>query len=90
LVAISGVLRHVKYNGEPLVKGKRVTGLRMARRRGAAHQVVPFQVEDELLSPEPSLQPQLAAVFHRGWPPCHWAESRFIDLRSQDLLKLVG
>ena len=39
-----GVLRHVKYKGEPLVKGKRVTGksgsnsrsrTRSARRRGA-------------------------------------------------------
>jgi putative intracellular protease/amidase len=28
-----GMLRHVKYQGEPLVKGKDVTGLRLAKKR---------------------------------------------------------
>lgn len=44
-----GVLRHVKFQGEPLVKGKRVTGF--TNDEEAAVQltkVVPFLVEDEL------------------------------------------
>lgn len=44
-----GVLRHVKHRGEPLVKGKRVTGF--TNTEEAAVQltdVVPFLVEDEL------------------------------------------
>jgi putative intracellular protease/amidase len=44
-----GVLRHVKYKGEPLVKGKRVTGFTNTEEEevGLTH-VVPFLVEDEL------------------------------------------
>src|ERR1700689_1989917 len=44
-----GVLRHVTYQGEPLVKGKRVTGF--TNEEEAAMKlthVVPFLVEDEL------------------------------------------
>jgi putative intracellular protease/amidase len=44
-----GVLRHVTYKGEPLVKGKRVTGF--TNEEAAEVQltnVVPFLVEDEL------------------------------------------
>ena len=44
-----GVLRHVKHNGEPLVKGKRVTGFTNEEEEEVQlTQVVPFLVEDEL------------------------------------------
>ena len=44
-----GVLRHVKFQGQPLVKGKRVTGFTNGEEE-AVHltKVVPFLVEDEL------------------------------------------
>lgn len=44
-----GVLRRVKYKGEPLVKGKRVTGFSNSEEE-AVHltEIVPFLVEDEL------------------------------------------
>jgi putative intracellular protease/amidase len=44
-----GVFRHVQYKGEPLVKGKRVTGFTNTEEE-AVHltKVVPFLVEDEL------------------------------------------
>jgi len=44
-----GVLRHVRFQGEPLVKGKRVTGFTNGEEE-AVHltSVVPFLVEDEL------------------------------------------
>jgi len=44
-----GVLRHVKYRGEPLVKGKRVTGFTNEEEEEVQlTKVVPFLVEDEL------------------------------------------
>jgi putative intracellular protease/amidase len=44
-----GVLRHVKVNGEPLVKGKRVTGFTNSEEEAVQlTNVVPFLVEDEL------------------------------------------
>jgi putative intracellular protease/amidase len=44
-----GVLRHVKYQGEPLVKGKRVTGFTNTEEEEVQlTKVVPFLVEDEL------------------------------------------
>jgi putative intracellular protease/amidase len=44
-----GVLRHVKYKGEPLVKGKRVTGFTNTEEEEVElTKVVPFLVEDEL------------------------------------------
>jgi putative intracellular protease/amidase len=44
-----GVFRHVQYKGQPLVKGKRVTGFTDTEEE-AVHltHVVPFLVEDEL------------------------------------------
>ena len=45
-----GVLRHVKYKGEPLVKGKHVTGFTNGEEEAVKlTKVVPFLVEDELL-----------------------------------------
>jgi putative intracellular protease/amidase len=44
-----GVLRHVKYRGEPLVQGKRVTGFTNEEEEEVQlTKVVPFLVEDEL------------------------------------------
>lgn len=44
-----GVLRHVKHDGEPLVKGKRVTGFTNSEEEAVKlTKVVPFLVEDEL------------------------------------------
>ena len=44
-----GVLRQVTYKGEPLVKGKRVTGFtKVKRKQVQLTHVVPFLVEDEL------------------------------------------
>jgi len=44
-----GVLRHVKHDGEPLVKGRRVTGFTNSEEEAVQlTKVVPFLVEDEL------------------------------------------
>jgi putative intracellular protease/amidase len=44
-----GVLRHVKYKGEPIVKGKRVTGFTNSEEEAVGlTNVVPFLVETEL------------------------------------------
>ena len=59
-----GVLRHVKYKGEPLVKGKHVTGFTNGEEEAVKlTKVVPFLVEDELL--------RLGAVFEKmaNWQP---------------------
>lgn len=53
-----GVLRHVKYQGEPLVKGKHVTGFTNGEEEEMKlTHVVPFLVEDELL--------RLGAIFEK-------------------------
>jgi len=59
-----GVLRHVTYKGEPLVKGKRVTGFTNGEEEQVQlTHVVPFLVEDELM--------RLGAIFEkvRNWQP---------------------
>ncbi len=59
-----GVLRHVKYNGEPLVKGKHLTGFTNGEEEAVQlTKVVPFLVENELL--------RLGAIFEkvRNWQP---------------------
>jgi putative intracellular protease/amidase len=59
-----GVLRHVTYKGEPLVKGKRVTGFTNGEEEEVQlTHVVPFLVEDELL--------RLGATFEKraNWQP---------------------
>jgi putative intracellular protease/amidase len=88
-----GVLRHVKYNGEPLVKGKRVTGFTDGEEEevGLTH-VVPFLVEDELL--------RLGAIYEkvRNWGVFSIVDGRLITGQNpasststaQALLKLVG
>ena len=68
-----GVLRHVTYRGEPLVKGKRVTGFTNGE-EAAVHltDVVPFLVEDELL--------RLDAIFEKkkDWQPYSITDGRLI------------
>lgn len=88
-----GVLRHVTYKGEPLVKGKRVTGFTNGEEEEVQlTKVVPFLVEDELL--------RLGAIFEevRNWQPFSITDGRLIagqnpassTSAAQALLKLVG
>jgi putative intracellular protease/amidase len=68
-----GVLRHVMYQGEPLVKGKRVTGFTNGEEEAMQlTKVVPFLVEDELL--------RLGAIFEkmRNWEPFSIVDGRLI------------
>jgi putative intracellular protease/amidase len=88
-----GVLRHVKYKGEPLVKGKQVTGFTNGEEEvmKLTH-VVPFLVEDELL--------RIGAIFEKkaNWQPFAITDGRLITgqnpasstITAQALLKLVG
>ncbi len=68
-----GVLRHVTYKGEPLVKGKRVTGFTNGEEEAVQlTHVVPFLVEDELL--------KLGATFEKvaNWQPFSIVDGRLI------------
>ena len=68
-----GVLRHVTYKGEPLVKGKRVTGFTNGEEAEVQlTHVVPFLVEDELL--------RLGATFEKlaNWQPFSVVDGRLI------------
>ena len=68
-----GVLRHVTYQGEPLVKGKHVTGFTNGEEDAVKlTHVVPFLVEDELL--------HLGAIFEKrvDWQPFHVVDGRLI------------
>jgi putative intracellular protease/amidase len=88
-----GVLRHVKYKGELLVKGKHATGFTNGEEEEVQlTKVVPFLVEDELL--------RLGAVFEKlaNWQPFAITDGRFVTGQNpasststaQALLKLVG
>ena len=87
-----GVLRHVTYKGEPLVKGKRVTGFTNGEEEEMKlTKVVPFLVEDELL--------RLGAVFEKkaNWQPFSIVDGRLVTGQNpasstsaaQALLKLM-
>jgi putative intracellular protease/amidase len=68
-----GVLRHVTYQGAPLVKGKHVTGFTNGEEEAVKlTHVVPFLVEDELL--------RLGAIFEKrvDWQPFHVVDERLI------------
>lgn len=68
-----GVIRHVRYKGEPVVKGKRVTGFTNGEEAEVKlTEVVPFLVEDELL--------RLGAIFEkkRNWQPFAITDGRLI------------
>jgi putative intracellular protease/amidase len=88
-----GVLRHVTYKGEPLVKGKRVTGFTNGEEEAVQlTHVVPFLVEDELM--------RLGATFEKvvNWKPHAVVDGRLVTgqnpasstLAAQQLLKLIG
>jgi putative intracellular protease/amidase/catechol 2,3-dioxygenase-like lactoylglutathione lyase family enzyme len=88
-----GVLRHVKYKGEPLVKGKRVTGFTNGEEEEVQlTKVVPFLVEDELLG--------LGAIFEKkaNWQPFAITDGRLVTgqnpasstAAAQALLKLMA
>jgi putative intracellular protease/amidase len=88
-----GVLRHVMYQGEPLVKGKRVTGFtdEEEAEMQLTH-VVPFLVEDELK--------RLGADFEKvaNWKPFSITDGRLITGQNpasstsaaQSLLRLLS
>jgi putative intracellular protease/amidase len=88
-----GVLRHVTYKGEPLVKGKHVTGFTNGE-EAEVHltKVVPFLVEDELM--------RLGAIFEKvaDWQPFSIVDGRLVTGQNpasstsaaQALLKLLG
>src|SRR5437868_1441535 len=88
-----GVLRHVTYQGEPLVKGKRVTGFTNGEEEEVQlTQVVPFLVEDELL--------RLGAIFDKlpNWQPHAVVDGRLITgqnpasstVAAQNLMNLLA
>jgi len=88
-----GVLRHVKYKGEPLVKGKHVTGFTNGEEAEVQlTHVVPFLVEDELL--------RLGAIFEkvRNWGPYSVVDGRLVTgqnpasstVTAQALMNLLG
>jgi putative intracellular protease/amidase len=90
---LTGVLRHVTYQGAPLVKGKRVTGFTSGEEEEMQlTKVVPFLVEDELL--------RLGAIFEKkaDWQPFSITDSRLITGQNpasstsaaQALMKLLG
>jgi len=88
-----GVLRHVTYQGAPLVKGKHVTGFTNGE-EAAVHltEVVPFLVEDELL--------RLGATFEKvaDWQPFSIVDGRLVTGQNpassasaaQALLRLIS
>ncbi len=68
-----GVLRHVTYQGAPIVKGKHVTGFTNGEEEEMQlTKVVPFLVEDELL--------RLGAIFEKkaDWQPFVITDGRLI------------
>lgn len=88
-----GVLRHVTYKGEPLVKGKHVTGFTNGEEEEVKlTNVVPFLVEDELM--------RLGAIFEkvRNWQPFSIVDGRLVTGQNpasstsaaQNLLKVAG
>ena len=88
-----GVLRHVTYQGEPLVKGKRVTGFTNEEEEEMQlTHVVPFLVEDELK--------RLGAKFEKlpNWQPFSIVDGRLVTGQNpasstsaaQALMKLLA
>ena len=77
-----GVFHRVMYQGEPLVKGKRVTGFTNGEEAavGLTH-VVPFLVEDELKRIGGLVREGcgLGKLRNYRWPRRYRAESRIID-----------
>jgi putative intracellular protease/amidase len=87
------VLRRVQYQGQPIVKGKRVTGFTNSEEQAVQlTHVVPFQVEDELK--------QLGGLYEKAadWQSFAIADGRLITgqnpasstATAQELVKLLG
>ena len=87
-----GVLRHVTYKGEPLVKGKHVSGFTNGEEEEMKlTKVVPFLVEDELL--------RLGAIFEKvgDWQPLSIIDGRLVTgqnpasstITAQNLMKVL-
>jgi putative intracellular protease/amidase/catechol 2,3-dioxygenase-like lactoylglutathione lyase family enzyme len=88
-----GVLRHVTYQGAPLVKGKHVAGFTNGEEEAMQlTKVVPFLVEDELL--------RLGAIYEKvaNWQPFSITDGRLVTGQNpasstsaaQALLKLMN
>jgi putative intracellular protease/amidase len=88
-----GVLRHVTYQGAPLVKGKHVTGFTNGEEEEMhLTKVVPFLVEDELM--------RLGATFEKraDWQPLSVVDGRLITgqnpasstFAAQNLMNLLA
>jgi putative intracellular protease/amidase len=88
-----GVLRHVTYQGAPLVKGKHVTGFTDGEEEEVGlTKIVPFLVEDELL--------RLGAIYEKmaNWQPFSIVDGRLITGQNpasstsaaQALMKFLG
>jgi putative intracellular protease/amidase len=88
-----GVLRHVKHKGEPLVKGKHVSGFTNSEEEAVGlTNVVPFLVESELV--------KLGALFEKvpDWQPFTVTDGRLItgqnpassEVTAKALLHLMG
>src|SRR5258706_1198002 len=88
-----GVLRHVTYQGAPLVKGKYVTGFTNGEQEEMhLTNVVPFLVEDELT--------RLGAIFEKlpNWQPLSIVDGRLITgqnpasstVAAQNLMNLLA
>jgi len=88
-----GVLRHVTYKGEPLVKGKHVSGFTNGEEEEMKlTHVVPFLVEDELM--------RLGAIFEkvRDWDAFSVVDGRLITgqnpasstVTAKNLLKVLA
>ncbi|MGA8439691.1 MAG: type 1 glutamine amidotransferase domain-containing protein [Candidatus Sulfotelmatobacter sp.] len=88
-----GVLRHVTYQGAPLVKGKHVTGFTNGEEEEMhLTEVVPFLVEDELM--------RLGAIFEKlaDWQPLSVVDGRLVTgqnpassaVAAQNLMSLLA
>ena len=88
-----GTLRHVTYKGEPLVKGKHVSGFTNGEEEEMQlTKVVPFLVEDELM--------RLGAIFEkvRNWQALSVVDGRLVTgqnpasstVTAQNLMKVVA
>jgi putative intracellular protease/amidase len=88
-----GTLHHVTYKGEPLVKGKHVSGFTNGEEEEMQlTKVVPFLVEDELM--------RLGAIFEkvRNWQPLSVVDGRLVTgqnpasstVTAQNLLKVMA
>ena len=77
-----GVLRHVTYKGEPLVKGKHVTGFTNGEEEEMKlTKVVPFLVEDELPS-RYRAEPRIVDLRSSGASQTHdWIGTGVVDER---------